>query len=101
MTKPDLKFIEIDVDEIERQAIALVEQSLGRSLAISDPIFLLIKSLLAIILNLLTLIEFCARMNLLAFASGAYLDALGSLVGCERIPATAAQTRSRRHDADS
>ena len=91
MQKPDLKFIEIDVDEIERQAIALVEQSLGRSLAISDPIFLLIKSLLAIILTLLKLIDFCARQNLLAFASGAHLDALGTLVGVDRIPATYAQ----------
>ena len=92
MTKPDLDFVEIDVDELENQAKTLAEQALGRTLAASDPIFLLIKSLLAFIINSNSLLNFCARQNLLAFSSGEYLNALGALVGVERLPATAAVT---------
>ncbi|MBQ4494637.1 MAG: baseplate J/gp47 family protein [Selenomonadaceae bacterium] len=92
MTKPDLKFIDIDVDQIEADAKQIIEDELGYTITAANPIWLLFKSLLAIILTLLTLIEFCARMNLLAFATGAYLDAIGQVVGVERIPATAAST---------
>lgn len=92
MTKPNLDFINIDVDQIEADAKQIIEETLGYEIAPANPIWLLFKSLLAIILSLLTLLNFCAKMNLLAFASGAYLDAIGSLVGCERIPATAATT---------
>lgn len=92
MTKPDLNFIDFDVDALEADAKKTIEDALGYAIAPANPIWLLVKSLIAIIVNLLALLDFCARMNLLAFASGTYLDALGQLVGVERIPPTAAKT---------
>ncbi|MBD3878226.1 MAG: baseplate J/gp47 family protein [Quinella sp. 1Q5] len=91
MLKPDLNFIDLNVDELEAQAKKVVEETLGRSIAPADPVFLLVKSFLALIVNLASLLNFCARQNLLPFAGGPYLDALGTLVGVERIPATYAQ----------
>ena len=92
MTKPDISFVEIDMDALEAQAKSLLEENLGYTIAPASPIFLLVKSFLAIILNQQVLLDWAAKQNLLAFASGDYLSALGQLVGCERIPATAAQT---------
>lgn len=92
MNKSNLNFIDIDVDQLEAEAKAIIEETLGYEIAPANPIFLLVKSLIAIIINLLTLLDYCARQNLLAFASGAHLDSLGQLVGVERIPATAATT---------
>lgn len=92
MTKPNLNFVDVDIDQLEADAKQIIEETLGYTIAPANPIWLLVKSLLAFIYQLLTLLNFCAKMNLLAFASGAYLDALGTLVGVERIPATAAKT---------
>ncbi|MBQ3441631.1 MAG: baseplate J/gp47 family protein [Selenomonadaceae bacterium] len=92
MTKPDLSFVNIDVDQIEADAKQIIEDELGYTITAANPVWLLFKSLLAIILTLLKLIDLSARQNLLAFASGTYLDAIGQLCGVERIPATAAQT---------
>lgn len=92
MTKPDLSFVDIDMDALEAQAKSLLEENLGYTIAPASPIFLLVKSFLAIILNQQVLLDWAAKQNLLAFASNDYLSALGQLVGCERIPATAATT---------
>lgn len=92
MNKSNLNFIDIDVDQLEADAKAIIEETLGYEIAPANPIWLLVKSLLAFIISLLTLLDYCARQNLLAFASGTYLDAIGQLVGVERIPATAAST---------
>ena len=92
MLKPDLSFVEIDMDALEAQAKTLLEENLGYTIAPASPIFLLVKSFLAIILNQQVLLDWAAKQNLLAFASNDYLSALGQLVGVERIPATAATT---------
>ena len=92
MNKSNLNFIDIDVDQLEADAKQILEETLGYTIAPASPIFLLVKSFLAIILNQQVLLDWAAKQNLLAFASGDYLSALGQLVGCERIPATAAST---------
>ncbi|MBR2775193.1 MAG: baseplate J/gp47 family protein [Selenomonadaceae bacterium] len=88
MTIPNISFVNLDVDALEVAAKKLAEDALGRTLYPSDPVLLLIKSLLAIIAHLYKLLDFCAKMNLLAFAKGEYLDCLGALVGVDRLPAT-------------
>lgn len=84
MTKPDIDFAPVNVDELESAAKKLVEDELGRIIAPADPVYLLIKSLLAIIIQQRRLIDWSAKQNLLAFAEGSYLDALGQLVGVTR-----------------
>lgn len=92
MNKPKVSFVSLDVEELEAAAKSACEVALGRTLAPVDPVYLLVKSLLAVIVNQYSLLEFCAKQNLLAFATGSYLDCLGQLVGVTRLPASYAST---------
>lgn len=87
---PPLEFVSTDVETLEAECKKIIEKNLGRKLAAADPLYLLLKSLLAIIINQRVLINISANRNLVAFADGIYLDRLGDLVGVERLPATAA-----------
>lgn len=89
---PNLTFVDADPVELENSCKKIVEEYLNRSLAKSDPIYLLIKSFLAIIIQQRLLIDEVARQNLLAYSSDDYLDHLGILVGVERLPASYAVT---------
>ena len=88
----DIHFATADAAEMEANTLAVVEGILGRKLERADPLRLLIKALLAVIIQQRVLIDETARMNLLAFAKGVFLDRLGDLVGCERLAASAAVT---------
>lgn len=90
---PSLTFADADPDKVVADAIATVESILGRSLARADPLALFVKSLCLIILQQRLLIDQSAKQNLLAYATGDYLDHLGVLVGCDRLlPAAATAT---------
>jgi len=88
---PELNFVEADIEKMLADAKAIVEASLGRTVSRADPIMLLIKSLLAIICQLLLLIDRTAKQNLLYYAEGDALEHIGAEVGVERLPATNAQ----------
>ena len=87
-----INFATADAQELESAAVALVEELLERKLERADPLRIFIKSLIAIIIQQRLLIDQTAKQNLLAYAEGAYLEHLGALVGCERLPASSAVT---------
>ena len=80
----ELIFVETDVDELETSSKTILEGILGRTLAAADPLWLFTKSLLAVIIQQRALINHAAQQNLLRYATGENLDALGELVGVER-----------------
>ena len=85
-----MDFVEIDVEEMLTSSQKIVESSLGRKLGRADPVMLLLKSFMAIIIQQRTIINDLARQNLLYYARGETLNHIGYLVGCERLEAEAA-----------
>ena len=86
----DISFAERDPAVIEESVITITEGILGRKLARADPLRLWLLTLAAVIIQQREIIDYSAKMNLLAYAVGDYLDHIGVLVGCERLqPATA------------
>lgn len=89
---PSLSFAERDPATIETNILTTVEALLGRTLARADPLRLFLMGVEAIIVQQRELIDQAAKMNLLAYATGNYLEHIGALVGTNRMPAAAATT---------
>lgn len=87
-----LSFCETDADIIKAEVISEYEEVSGRSLAPADPIRLFLESIAALIVQQRNLIDWAAKQNLLSYAEGEYLDALGELLGVERLEAGSAIT---------
>ncbi|MBQ7578285.1 MAG: baseplate J/gp47 family protein [Synergistaceae bacterium] len=90
-TLNDITFAEKNADIIESEIISQYENLSGRTLARGDPIRLFLNSIALVIIQQRNLIDFAGKMNLLAYASGDYLDHLGALLGVTRLqpsPAT-------------
>ena len=95
MAISDLTFCETDAATIKAAVISEYEEIADRTLAPGDPIRLFLESVAAIIVQQRELIDFAAKQNLLSFASGTYLDALGELLGVTRLEAGSAITTLR------
>lgn len=91
-TLADVDFVDIEPEEIENFVIGGVEKCLGRTLAAADPLRLFLMGIVYIITHLYELINETAKMNLLAYSKGDFLDHIGVLVGTERLEASAATT---------
>ena len=89
---PAVQFVDYDAAKVESAIIGDYETIAQRTLAPGDPVRLFLESLAYEISLLRYQIDWSAKQNLLAYASGEYLDALGALVGVERLGASAAQT---------
>ena len=89
---PELNFVTADVEQLQAECLKLMEEYLGYPIERANPLRLLLNSLLAIIIQQRLLIDEVAKMNLLAYAKGEYLERLGDLVGVERLPAAKATT---------
>ncbi|MBR4153359.1 MAG: baseplate J/gp47 family protein [Selenomonadaceae bacterium] len=87
----ELTFVTTDIEELLASCQKIVETELGYKLTRANPVMLLLKSLLSIIVQQRELINISAKRNLLQYADGEYLNKLGELVGVTRLPATAAQ----------
>ncbi|MDI6865771.1 baseplate assembly protein [Thermodesulfovibrio yellowstonii] len=87
-----IKFIETDPTIYERQLIEVYERLTGRSLNPADPERLIINLIAYAITVCAINIDETGRLNLLATSRGEYLDRLGELVGCSRLPAQRAKT---------
>lgn len=87
---PDITFAERDPTEIEMNIVGTAEALLGRTLARADPLRLYLRGIEAIIIQQRELIDYDAKMNLLAYARGDILEHHGVLVDTERLEATAA-----------
>jgi hypothetical protein len=85
-------FAEMDPTTIQSSIITAYEAVSGRTLAAADPVRLFLLALAEIIIQQNVTIDNGGKMNLLAYAYGAYLDALGALVNCYPEQPTAAIT---------
>lgn len=90
-----LKFVETDPTVYERQLIEAYERITGRVLNPADPERLLINLITYAVTVCAINIDETGRLNLLATSRGEYLDKLGELVGCSRLPAQRAKTLLR------
>lgn len=88
----DIVFAEKDPETIEAAMFKTYEQITNRTLARGDPVRLFIETVALIIIQQRALIDYAAKMNLLAYASGNYLDHLGALLGVTRLEASRAYT---------
>ena len=89
---PSISFADTDTDTISASIVKVYEGLAGRTLAKGDPVRLFLLSLAAIIVQQRVVIDTSAKNNLLAYASGDYLDHIGVLVGVDRISAAPATT---------
>lgn len=89
---PNIEFADYDEETVKNELIKQYEEISGRTLADGDPIRIFLLSIANMLIIQRHLIDFTGKMNLLAYASGEYLDHLGALLDVERIPASAAHT---------
>ncbi|HFC97926.1 MAG TPA: baseplate J/gp47 family protein [Thermosulfurimonas dismutans] len=92
---PDIRFVETDAAEVERRILSTYEEITGRKLYPGNPERLFLESLAYIIAQQNFLIDYAAKMNLLAYARGGHLDHLGALLGVSRLSAQPARTTLR------
>lgn len=92
---PDVEFLETDAETIKAEILTGYEQASGRTLAAGDPVRLFLLSLASIIIQQRTTINLAAQQNLLTYAQGDYLDALGTLLSVERLEESRAVTTLR------
>ena len=97
----DIRFVETDAAEMERRILSTYEEITGRKLYPGNPERLFLESLAYIIAQQNFLIDYAAKMNLLAYASGEFLDHLGALLGVSRLSAQPARTTLRFEIAES
>lgn len=90
-----IEFLETDTEKIKSQIITGFEQASGESLAAGDPRRLFLLSIADVIIQQRTAINLAAKQNLLSYAQGAYLDALGALLSVERLSESRAVTTIR------
>ena len=88
----DISFCETDTAKIKDAVLSAYEEAAGRQLADGDPVRLFLLSVAAVIVQQRELIDWSAKQNLLAYASGDYLDHLGALLGVSRLTDTPAVT---------
>ena len=90
-TLKDINFAEKSADVITSEIISLYESMTERVLARGDPVRLFLETITLIIIQQRALIDYSAKMNLLAYAEGEYLDHLGALLGVRRLEASHAK----------
>jgi uncharacterized phage protein gp47/JayE len=92
---PDIAFAELDPAEVERGIITTCERLLDKTLFPGDPLRLFLESLAYLISMQNAAIDLAGKQQLLAYAQGAHLDHLGTLVATPRLPAAPAITSIR------
>lgn len=92
---PEVDFISADPETIQAEMFAAYTAITGRTLAPGDPVRLFILTIADIIIQQRAAINYAGQQNLLSYAQGAYLDALGLYLAVERLPASAAITTIR------
>ena len=81
----DITFANKDPDTITREIITLYENSSGRTLSRADPVRLFLDAIILAVIQQRNIIDYAAKQNLLAYASGDALDHLGALLGVTRL----------------
>lgn len=89
---PAVTFVDANPEEMELHILTVVEGLLGRKLGRADPLRLFLLGVESLLIQQRLLFDQMAKMNLLAYATGDFLDHIGILVGAERLPASRATT---------
>jgi phage-related baseplate assembly protein len=92
---PDVDFVDADPEAVQAAMFSAYTAITGRTLAPGDPIRLFILTIAEIIIQQRAVINYTGRQNLLSYAQGEYLDALGKYLAVERLPAAHAITTIR------
>lgn len=92
---PSVDFVSADPETIQAEMFAAYTAITGRTLAPGDPIRLFILTIADIIIQQRAAINYAGQQNLLSYAKGEYLDALGLYLAVERLPASPAITTIR------
>ncbi len=92
---PEVNFLETDASAIEAGIIAGYESAARRSLAAGDPVRLFLLTIAAEIAQLRAEVNIAAQNNLISYAQGEFLDALGAYFGVTRLPASKAKATFR------
>lgn len=90
-----IEFLETDVQTILNNYIEKYNSLTGRSLAVADPVYLLLESIAAEEAKLRADFNNAAKENLLSYATGDYLDAMGYYVNTPRLQASGSTTTIR------
>ena len=94
-TLPQVEFAPKEADAILEELVARYEDAAGITLYPADPVRLFLNTIAYELAQQRSLIDYAAKMNLLAYAQGDYLDHLGAFVPVARLPATAATVTVR------
>lgn len=89
---PEVNFLTTNPEQIQSEIITKYEEVSGRTLAPADPIRLFLLSIAAVIIQQRATINVAAQQNLLSYATGNHLDALGLYLSVERLPESKAVT---------
>ena len=92
---PEVSFVQTDPESIKAEIISLYEAMAGRTLATADPIRIFLLAGADEIIQQRVLINMAAQSNILSYATGEYLDALGEYLLVSRLPASKAVTNIR------
>ena len=87
---PDIQYIPVNPEEIKNSIITVYEAISGKKLYPGDPVRLFLLAQADIIIQQRVLINDAAKMNLLRYARGDYLDHLGAFVETPRLQKGAA-----------
>ena len=89
---PEVDFVETDPSVIQAEILTGYERASGRSLAKGDPVRLFLLSIADVIITQRMNINIAAQQNLLSYAQGEYLDALGIYLSVNRLASSHAVT---------
>lgn len=89
---PEVNFLTTNPETIQSEIITKYEEVSGRTLAPADPIRLFLLSIADIIIQQRSIINIAAQQNLLSYATGEHLDALGLYLAVERLTESRAVT---------
>lgn len=92
---PAVNFVEADAERVQAEIFEAYRAFTGRALADGDPVRLFLLSIAAIIVQQRAAINYAGQQNLLTYAQGNFLDALGLFVGVSRLPETPASATFR------
>lgn len=88
----DINFVEYDIKAVEDELVESYEQTKRETLYPGDERRMLLLNLLPVIVGLKSSINDAGRQNLLRYARGKVLDAIGERTDTQRIPAQKAKT---------
>lgn len=87
---PEITFAGKDAEDILSDLIARYEEATGERVYPGDPVRLFLDTVAYELAYQRNLIDYAGKMNLLAYATGDYLDHLGAFMGVYRLAAAAA-----------